>query len=36
MSGARLTLTNPVIRGFAPDPSIIRVGEWYYVATSSF
>lgn len=30
------TLTNPVIRGFAPDPSIIRVGAWYYVATSSF
>ncbi len=29
-------LTNPVIRGFAPDPSLIRVGEWYYVATSSF
>ncbi|MGP4084286.1 family 43 glycosylhydrolase [Streptomyces sp. KR55] len=29
-------LHNPVIRGFAPDPSIVRVGEWYYVATSSF
>ncbi|NUR59807.1 MAG: family 43 glycosylhydrolase [Catenulispora sp.] len=29
-------LRNPVIRGFAPDPSLIRVGEWYYVATSSF
>ncbi|BBC32029.1 Glycosyl hydrolase, family 43 [Streptomyces graminofaciens] len=27
---------NPVIRGFAPDPSLIRVDEWYYVATSSF
>ncbi|UUU25700.1 glycoside hydrolase family 43 protein [Streptomyces sp. DSM 40750] len=27
---------NPVIRGFAPDPSLVRVGEWYYVATSSF
>ncbi|MER5436156.1 family 43 glycosylhydrolase [Streptomyces sp. NPDC002588] len=27
---------NPVIRGFAPDPSLIRVGDWYYVATSSF
>ncbi|WP_037691934.1 family 43 glycosylhydrolase [Streptomyces scabiei] len=27
---------NPVIRGFSPDPSLIRVGEWYYVATSSF
>lgn len=29
-------LTNPVIRGFAPDPSIVRVGEWYFVAVSSF
>ncbi|MEV2210161.1 family 43 glycosylhydrolase [Streptomyces sp. NPDC050997] len=29
-------LTNPVIRGFAPDPSLVRVGDWYYVATSSF
>jgi xylan 1,4-beta-xylosidase len=29
-------LRNPVIRGFAPDPSMVRVGDWYYVATSSF
>ncbi|WP_114256020.1 glycoside hydrolase family 43 protein [Streptomyces sp. Go-475] len=29
-------LRNPVLRGFAPDPSLIRVGDWYYVATSSF
>ncbi|MGW7730575.1 family 43 glycosylhydrolase [Streptomyces canus] len=29
-------LHNPVIRGFAPDPSMVRVGDWYYVATSSF
>ncbi|MCL2464379.1 MAG: family 43 glycosylhydrolase, partial [Micrococcales bacterium] len=29
-------LANPVIRGFAPDPSIIRVGTRYYVATSTF
>lgn len=28
--------TNPVVRGFAPDPSAIRVGEWFYLATSSF
>lgn len=27
---------NPVVRGFAPDPSVIRVGEWYYLAVSSF
>ncbi|MFJ8539977.1 family 43 glycosylhydrolase [Streptomyces sp. NPDC093591] len=29
-------LHNPVIRGFAPDPSLVRAGDWYYVATSSF
>lgn len=29
-------LHNPVLRGFAPDPSLVRVGDWYYVATSSF
>ncbi|MET8805368.1 family 43 glycosylhydrolase [Streptomyces sp. NPDC004546] len=29
-------LVNPVIRGFAPDPSLVRVGDWYYLATSSF
>ncbi|MFH8899491.1 family 43 glycosylhydrolase [Streptomyces coeruleorubidus] len=29
-------LHNPVLRGFAPDPSLIRVGDWYYVAASSF
>ena len=28
--------TNPVISGFHPDPSICRVGEDYYVVTSSF
>jgi xylan 1,4-beta-xylosidase len=27
---------NPVVRGFAPDPSVIRVGDWYYLAVSSF
>lgn len=29
-------IENPVIPGMAPDPSIIRVGEDYYLATSSF
>lgn len=29
-------LENPIIRGFNPDPSIIRVGEDYYIATSTF
>lgn len=28
--------TNPVIPGFHPDPSICRVGEDYYLVTSSF
>ncbi|MEM6331961.1 MAG: glycoside hydrolase family 43 protein [Planctomycetota bacterium] len=27
---------NPVIPGFYPDPSICRVGDHYYLATSSF
>jgi len=27
---------NPVLRGFEPDPSILRVGEDYYLATSTF
>lgn len=31
-----MLLVNPVVRGFAPDPSVIRVGDWYYLATSSF
>ncbi len=29
-------LQNPVLRGFHPDPSIVRVGEDYYLATSTF
>jgi xylan 1,4-beta-xylosidase len=27
---------NPILRGFNPDPSIVRVGEDFYVATSTF
>jgi xylan 1,4-beta-xylosidase len=27
---------NPVLRGFNPDPSFLRVGEDYYVAVSTF
>lgn len=27
---------NPVLRGFNPDPSFLRVGEDYYIATSTF
>ncbi len=29
-------IVNPIIRGFNPDPSIIRIGEDYYIATSTF
>ncbi|MCC5840924.1 MAG: family 43 glycosylhydrolase [Opitutales bacterium] len=27
---------NPVLRGFHPDPSWVRVGEWTYLVTSTF
>lgn len=29
-------IQNPILRGFCPDPSIIRVGEDFYIATSTF
>ena len=29
-------IQNPVLRGFCPDPSIIRAGEDYYIAVSTF
>ena len=29
-------ILNPILRGFNPDPSIIRVDEDYYIATSTF
>lgn len=28
--------SNPILRGFNPDPSICRVGEKYYMVTSTF
>ena len=31
-----MQLQNPVLRGFNPDPSFLRVGEDYYIATSKF
>src|SRR4051794_33725733 len=31
-----MNITNPILRGFNPDPSILRVGDDYYVATSTF
>jgi len=27
---------NPAVRGFAPRPTVIRVGDWFYLATISF
>jgi xylan 1,4-beta-xylosidase len=29
-------INNPILRGFNPDPSIIRVDDDYYIATSTF
>ena len=29
-------IRNPILRGFNPDPSIVRVGEDYFIATSTF
>jgi xylan 1,4-beta-xylosidase len=29
-------IRNPILKGFHPDPSIVRVGEDYYIATSTF
>ncbi|WP_458462749.1 family 43 glycosylhydrolase, partial [Paenibacillus sp.] len=29
-------ITNPILPGFHPDPSICRAGEDYYIATSTF
>ena len=31
-----MTATNPVLPGCHPDPSVCRVGEWYYLVTSTF
>lgn len=30
------TVRNPILPGFNPDPSILRVGDDYYIATSTF
>lgn len=27
---------NPILPGFHPDPTVCRVGDWYYLAVSSF
>jgi len=31
-----MTIKNPILKGFNPDPSICRVGDDYYIATSTF
>jgi xylan 1,4-beta-xylosidase len=31
-----MMIENPILRGFNPDPSICRVGQDYYIATSTF
>lgn len=31
-----MTIRNPILNGFNPDPSIVRVGDDYYIATSTF
>lgn len=33
---ASTTAPNPVLPGFNPDPNILRVGDDYYLATSTF
>ncbi|HWS38037.1 MAG TPA: family 43 glycosylhydrolase, partial [Actinoplanes sp.] len=33
---APLLVQNPVLPGFHPDPSILRHGTGYYIATSTF
>ena len=30
------TIRNPILPGFNPDPSIVRAGDDYYIATSTF
>ena len=31
-----MNITNPILRGFNPDPSILRVVDDFYIATSTF
>ncbi len=30
------TFNNPILKGFNPDPSIVRVGDDVFIATSTF
>ncbi len=36
MPDSQQMIQNPILRGFNPDPSIVRVGDDYYIATSTF
>ncbi len=36
MSDTAQVIRNPILRGFNPDPSIVRVGDDYFIATSTF
>src|SRR5262249_55592436 len=37
LAGVRYAMIrNPILPGFNPDPSIVRVGDDYYIATSTF
>jgi xylan 1,4-beta-xylosidase len=36
MSNPAEMIRNPILRGFNPDPSIVRVEDDYYIATSTF
>ena len=31
-----IMINNPILEGFCPDPSIVRVGNDYYIAVSTF
>lgn len=30
------TPINPIIPGFSPDPSMVKVGEWFFLVNSTF
>ena len=34
--GVEVELSNPIIPGFSPDPSVVAVGEDYYIVNSTF
>lgn len=35
-TAATMSPSNPIIPGFSPDPSIVKVGEWYFLVNSTF